>query len=55
MNTFSTKHEKKLFIALKNLVDNSIDKIGMVKTPSIKQIEKSIQVLADYEKDKKLI
>lgn len=49
MEGFATKQEEKLFRALQSLLHNSVDKIGLPKKATIKQLMKAKRALTDYE------
>lgn len=49
MEGFTTKQEGKLFRALQTLLGNSVDKIGLPKRATAKQLLKARQALTDYE------
>lgn len=49
MEDFTTKQEAKLFKALQTLLHNSVDRIGLPKKATAKQLMKAKQALIDYE------
>ncbi len=53
MEDFTTKQEAKLFRALETLLTNSVDRIGLPKKATVKQLMKAKQALTDYENFKK--
>lgn len=48
MKNFATKQEQKLFIALQTLLHNSVDRIGLPKKATVKQLMKAKKALTDY-------
>jgi len=50
MKGFSTKWEKKLYGAVVALSGNCVDRVGLPKTPTVKQIKKAIEVINEYDK-----
>ncbi len=50
MEAFITKQEGKLFRALETLLTNSVDKVGLPKKATTKQLHKAQKALFNYEK-----
>ena len=49
MENYTTTQEIKLFRALQTLLHNSVDRIGLPKKATAKQLMKAKQALTDYE------
>lgn len=49
MEGFHTKQEQKLFRALQEILHHSVDRIGIPKAATVKQLRKAQLALTDYE------
>lgn len=49
MENFITKQEGKLYKALQNLLHNSVDKMGIPKRATVKQLTKAQKALLEYD------